>query len=85
MSAEAAMPMVLPQDSECVHLYITLKCTLKNLHVLLNHNIKSHQSKLLHKKIIKRIAAEIFKTLLQAFTSIQYELFMVCSTLGSHL
>lgn len=30
-----------------------------------------------------RIAADIFKTLLQALTSIQYELFMVCSTLGS--
>lgn len=49
----------------------------------LNHNISAHIGQHFRTRGKTRINVEIFKTLLQALTSIQYELFMVCSTLGS--
>lgn len=49
----------------------------------LNHNISSHIGQNVCTRGKTRIMVEIFKTLLQALTSIQYELFMVCSPLGS--
>lgn len=87
MSAVAAMPGALPQYTVCSSLEHR-KVHVDKLAFLAGFAQSQHQltyqlNSRTRKKKKKNIAAEIFKTLLQASTSIQYELFMVCSTLGS--